>query len=273
MSHTQSLSGTLTTDVVCSTSYADTVAIDCGNGSPLIQSSTGTCSYDVRSNASLAGGDPQAFTPRCLIDGEEETPPACTETVQVSQVFDLTLKKYVENRDQDAQDQTSAVHTAPEVPFHYIFEGKNVGPAPTRNTTTIADTMPEGVYLLGAPSGDGWTCSISGEKPVTPGTCVPSDADSDTCEPQDDATLATKFSCSYTGIIQPESSFPLLSAPVFSEIHEGYLFNTGSISNPDEFPESNVENDPKNQDPAVIYPIPFDLRIKKYVLRSAQSLQ
>jgi hypothetical protein len=151
LGQTLSASGTLSTSVNCSTSYTNSVAIDCGNGAPQIPGSSGVCAYDVRSLPSVGTG--VTYTPHCLIDGSATAVPACTKNLVVAQDFDLGIKKYVDTTTQDAQDANSAVSITPESAFLYLMRGHNYGPAQTRAITLIHDIMPTGAYILSAPTG------------------------------------------------------------------------------------------------------------------------
>lgn len=71
---------------------------------------------------------------------------------------DLTIDK---SHDQTTQDQFGNFYAGPG--NDYLIEVENIGDAATVGTTTVTDTLPEGLTYESA-SGAGWTCSAVGQE-------------------------------------------------------------------------------------------------------------
>ena len=101
--------------VSCNTTSATTVSIACGNGQ-VINSANGTCNYTT------AG----TFAPRCTVNGNisgASCVGSVTANPAVSNSFDLSIKKYVNNV--DAQSSASAVNVGTSTGFTYTIQVRN----------------------------------------------------------------------------------------------------------------------------------------------------
>lgn len=96
----------------------------------------------------------------------------------------------------------------------------NNGPASVSGTTTVTDTLPEGVSFSGNVTGTTWSCSQA----------------------------TNNFTCTNSGTIASGSTFQVINIPVVTSASaSGYINNTATVSNPGDI------NTSDNTDPAVIH--------------------
>jgi uncharacterized repeat protein (TIGR01451 family) len=133
--------------------------------------------------------------------------------------FALSLKKYVNSIANDAQP-SAPVYVKTGDALSYIIRVTNNGPGVVIGQTTVNDLLPLGVIINDAPTGTGWTCTVSGI--------------SITCK-SSAATLAGY-------------SFADITIPVKVTATSGMITNTALVSNPDD--SSSTPGD--NTDPGVI---------------------
>ena len=88
---------------------------------------------------------------------------SCSEDITRVVDFNLSLKKYVDNVNQDAQTWTTAINKDKNTTFTYVIRVKNEGSASTTNTTTVTDNWVNWIELVSASSAD-FTCNVNAWK-------------------------------------------------------------------------------------------------------------
>jgi uncharacterized repeat protein (TIGR01451 family) len=120
----------------------------------IVTATTGT----ITNIATVTNPAENPNNPNRTVDNTD--PAVITLTPPVSTAFDLSIKKYVDYR-YDAQPGF-AVAMTPDARFNYVIRVRNEGTGSVSGRTTVRDIIPNGVSIAGIPSGNTWTCSISG---------------------------------------------------------------------------------------------------------------
>lgn len=153
--------------------------------------------------------------------------PAC---IVPSNLFDLSIKKYI-----DEYDAQTAIQKSQSSTFNYkinvkVESGKSIG------TTTVKDVLPAGIEMTSNPQWENWTCSVNW-RTVT---------------------------CTSDLSLEAGKKFPTITIPVKITATSGSeVRNDATVYNPNEVnschnnnkeitgSEKSCEKDPKNTDPAI----------------------
>jgi hypothetical protein len=161
-----------------------------------------------------------------LSNDPKNTDPAYIVVSAPIKPFDLSIKKYVNSV--DAQTAASGVTVPTGTGIVYVLRAQNMGPGSTTGTTTILDTVPTGLTLSGVTYAAPWACTATGNA----------------------------VSCTTSAVVGSGAFYPDISLSVTTGTSTGVYTNTATVSNPNENQATNVSNDPKNTDPAVITVVP-----------------
>ncbi len=150
------------------------------------------------------------------------TPGAMCSSTCSRNLFDLSLKKFVQS--DDAQTPATAVSVTTGTPFTYTFVVTNNGSSLATGTTSVSDrAIPAEIQLTSVPTGAGWQCSL----------------------------VSGGFVCVRTDDLAVGASFPTISVTaIVPSAISGTYTNTATVNNPDENPANNFGSN--NTDPANI---------------------
>lgn len=146
--------------------------------------------------------------------------------------FDLTIKKKVgksltdgtlkdRNTADEGDGEQNILVIAQSGTLVYTFAVTNLGPVTATGTTTVEDTLPNDITIVGTPSGNGWSCSVTGNG-------------------------NRSFSCNRSDTLTAGNVFPdiVVNAQASSTILAGEYSNTATVRNPGD------TNPTNNTDPA-----------------------